>query len=100
MDYGSSACFHGSGRRCSPGRPGNDSPFSGLVLAARAEDFRHVGLGKIFVLVLLTILTYIIDIAAAAFGARQFGAGRRAATDAALGAVIFPQWDKKGPSFK
>ena len=68
--------------------PGTILLFSGLILAAWAEDFRFVGLGTIIVLVLLTLLTYIIDIVAAAFGARQFGASKRAAMGAALGAVI------------
>ncbi len=71
-----------------PAVPGTILLFSGLILAAWAEDFRYVGLGTIIVLVLLTLLTYIIDIVAAAFGARQFGASKRAAMGAALGAVI------------
>jgi hypothetical protein len=71
-----------------PAVPGTIFLFSGLIFAAWAEDFRYVGLGTIIVLVLLTILTYIIDIVAAALGARQFGASKRAAIGATLGAVI------------
>lgn len=71
-----------------PAVPGTILLFSGLVLAAWAEDFKYVGLGTVIVLILLSLLTYMIDIAASAFGARQFGASKRAAIGAALGAGI------------
>ncbi len=57
--------------------PGAPVLLAGLVIAAWAEDFAYVGYGTLTVLGLLVLLTYAVDLAAGAFGARRFGATRR-----------------------
>lgn len=71
-----------------PVLPGAPMVFAGLALAAWAEDFAHVGGGTLALLGILALLTYVADFLAGAFGARTFGASRRAVAGAALGAVV------------
>jgi uncharacterized protein YqgC (DUF456 family) len=71
-----------------PALPGAPLMFAGLLLAAWAEGFAHVGRGAIAVLGVLALLTYGVDLAATAFGARRFGASRRAVIGAGLGAIV------------
>ncbi len=71
-----------------PAIPGAPLLFAGLLLAAWAEDFVHVGSGTLIVLGVLAILTYVLDFIASALGARRFGASTRAIVGAMLGAVI------------
>lgn len=67
--------------------PGIPLIFAGLVLAAWAEGFNHVGGFTLGVLGVLAALGYGVDFLATALGARKFGASRRAMAGAALGAV-------------
>lgn len=71
-----------------PALPGPPLLFAGLLLAAWAEHFAYVGVGGLAVLGGMTALIYVVDFAAGAFGARRFGASRRAVVGAALGAVV------------
>ena len=71
-----------------PALPGAPLLFAGLVCAAWAEDFAYVGAGWLAVLGVLAALSYPIDFAAGAIGARRFGASGRAVLGAALGAVV------------
>ena len=71
-----------------PALPGAMLIFAGLVLAAWADDFAFVGAGTLAVIAGLALLTYLMDVVAGAFGARRFGAGRRAVVGAALGAGV------------
>lgn len=68
--------------------PGAPLLFLGLVAAAWAEDFAHVGLGTLAVLGGLALLTYVVDLGAGALGARRFGASREAMAGAAIGALV------------
>lgn len=68
--------------------PGAPVLFAGLVTAAWAEDFIHVGWGTLAILGLLALLTYPADLLAGAYGARRYGASPRAVTGAVLGALI------------
>lgn len=70
-----------------PAIPGPILLFLGLAAAAWAEDFAYAGVGTLSVLALMTVLAFGVDFAAAAFGARRFGATPRAAAGAAIGAV-------------
>jgi len=71
-----------------PALPGAPLLFLGLVCAAWAEDFAYVGVGWLALLGGLAALTYPVDLAAGAVGARRFGASGRAVIGAALGALV------------
>lgn len=66
--------------------PGPPMIFAGLVMAAWAEEFVHVGGFIIAVLALLAAIAASVDFLAGAFGAKRFGASRRAMIGAAAGA--------------
>jgi uncharacterized protein YqgC (DUF456 family) len=71
-----------------PALPGSPLIFAGLFVAAWAEDFTYVGLGTLIVLAVLAVLTYAIDFWATMFGARRFGASKRAVIGALIGAIV------------
>ena len=71
-----------------PALPGAPLLFAGLVCAAWAEDFAYVGPGWLAVLGGLAALTFPVDLAAGALGAKRFGASGRAVLGAALGALV------------
>ena len=70
-----------------PGIPGAPLLFAGLVLAAWAEDFAYVGMKTIAVLGVLALLTYGVDFWATMYGAKRFGASKRAIIGALVGAL-------------
>lgn len=70
-----------------PALPGAPLLFAGLVVAAWAEDFAYVGWGWLALLFVLAALTYAVDFAATALGAKKFGASPRAVIGAALGGL-------------
>jgi uncharacterized protein YqgC (DUF456 family) len=74
-----------------PALPGAPLLFLGLVAAAWAEGFVYVGWGTLLLLGVLAVLTYAVDFAAGAFGAKRFGASGRAVAGAALG-TLFGLW--------
>lgn len=67
--------------------PGAVVLFTGLAVAAWAEDFVYVGWGTLTILGVLALLTYPADFLASAFGAKRHGASPRAVTGAVIGAV-------------
>jgi uncharacterized protein len=71
-----------------PAIPGAPVLFAGLFLAAWAEDFAYVGKGTLTILGLLALLTYGVDLWATMFGAKKFGASKRAIVGALAGTVI------------
>jgi hypothetical protein len=71
-----------------PALPGAPVLFAGLLAAAWAEGFEHVGSGTLIVLGIMALLTYLVDFLAGAFGAKRFGASGRAVIGATLGAII------------
>ena len=71
-----------------PALPGAPLLFAGFFVAAWAEDFQYVGKGTLALLAVLALATYPADLLATAFGAKRFGASRRAAVGAVLGALI------------
>ena len=70
-----------------PAIPGAPLIFVGLIIAAWAEGFAYVGPWTIGALALLTLLTIGVDLWAAMFGAKKFGASKRAVLGAAVGAI-------------
>ncbi|ALC16224.1 hypothetical protein DSOUD_1445 [Desulfuromonas soudanensis] len=71
-----------------PALPGMPLIFAGLLVAAWAEDFAYVGWRTLTALGGLTVLGILADFVAGSFGARHFGASRRAAIGAAVGALV------------
>ena len=70
-----------------PMLPGAPMVFAGLFAAAWAEDFAYVGWRTLTVLGFMTLLTYVLDFAATAYGAEQFGASGYAIAGATVGAI-------------
>lgn len=71
-----------------PALPGVPLMFAGMLLAAWADGFRHVGALTLTVLGLLAVLALLVDFAAGALGAKRVGASGRALLGAALGTVV------------
>lgn len=71
-----------------PAIPGAPVLFVGLLLAAWADNFAYVGWPTLIILGILALLTYVVDFAATAFGAKRFGASKRAIIGAMIGAVV------------
>jgi len=70
-----------------PALPGVPLVFAGLLLAAWAGDFQKVTWLPLVVLGLLTVISFVIDFAATALGAKRVGATRLAIVGAALGTL-------------
>jgi len=70
-----------------PALPGTILIFAGLLLAAWADHFTRVGAATLVVIGVLAVLSYGVDFAAAALGARALKASRRAMVGAALGTL-------------
>jgi uncharacterized protein YqgC (DUF456 family) len=68
--------------------PGPILLFAGLLLGAWIDDFAYVGTGTLVVLGIFTVLAYLCEILGTAFGAKRFGASRRAVAGAAIGGVV------------
>jgi uncharacterized protein len=70
-----------------PGLPGAPLILLGLILGAWAENFAYVGVWTLLLLTILAGLTYAVDFWATIFGARKFGASKRAVIGALFGGV-------------
>jgi len=70
-----------------PAIPGAPLIFAGLVIGAWADNFVYVGVWTILALALLTLLTIGVDFWATMFGAKKFGASRRAVIGAVMGSI-------------
>lgn len=68
-----------------PAVPGLPLVFAGMLLAAWAGDFEHVGGWTLAVLALLTLLSLGIDFLATAMGAKRVGASKPALIGAVIG---------------
>lgn len=71
-----------------PALPGPLLLFAGLLMAAWAEQFVHVGTWTLVVLAVMAALASLADFVAGAFGAKRYGASPRSVAGAALGAVV------------
>jgi hypothetical protein len=68
--------------------PGAVVVLAGLILAVWVEDFQFVSLWTILAAGALAVLTHVVDLVASAFGARRYGASRRAIAGALIGGVV------------
>lgn len=71
-----------------PALPGAMLIVAGLVVAAWAEGFSRVGVWTLVVIGAIGAASYLVDFAAAALGARKFGASPRAMVGAGLGTLL------------
>lgn len=71
-----------------PALPGAVLLYSGLLLAAWAEEFHYVGFWALAVLLVLTVLTYVAEIESKPPGTRQFAASWRAAIGSVIGLAV------------
>jgi len=71
-----------------PAIPGAPLIFAGLVVGAWADDFAYVGVWTIVILAVLTLVTIGVDFWATMFGAKKFGASKRAVIGALVGSII------------
>lgn len=71
-----------------PVLPGAPLVFAGLLLGAWIDGFAKVGWFPLAVIGLLTALTFLVDLAATALGARRVGASPLALVGAGAGTVV------------
>jgi hypothetical protein len=70
-----------------PALPGVPLVFAGLLVAAWADGFQHIGVPTLVVLGLLTVVSLSVDVWATAVGARRVGASRLALLGAVIGTL-------------
>ena len=71
-----------------PALPGAMLIVAGLVLAAWADGFTKVGAWPLVTIGVIGAASYLVDFAAAALGAKKFGASPRAMIGAGLGTLL------------
>jgi len=71
-----------------PALPGIPLVFAGLLLAAWADDFAHVGWLPLTVLGLLTLASFAVDILTTVVGAQRVGASRKALWGTFVGSIV------------
>lgn len=71
-----------------PALPGVPLVFAGMLLAAWADHFQHVGTFTLVVLGVLSLLALAIDFIAGLLGARRVGASRYAIWGAMIGTLV------------
>lgn len=71
-----------------PALPGLPLMFGGMLLAAWAGGFAHVGAPTLAILAVLTLVSLAVDFWATAHGAKRVGASRMAMLGAAIGTLL------------
>ena len=71
-----------------PALPGVPLVFAGMLLAAWADHFQHVGVFTLIVLGVLSLLALAIDFVAGLLGAKRVGASSYAIWGAMIGTVV------------
>ncbi len=71
-----------------PALPGAPLMFLGFVVAGWADDFTYLSTVTLSIFAILSLLTYLIDIAASLIGAKKFNASRQAMFGATAGILI------------
>ncbi|MBB3806113.1 hypothetical protein FHR53_002246 [Xanthomonas arboricola] len=70
-----------------PALPGLPLVFAGLLVAAWADGFTHVGWIALVILGLITAGSFLIDFLATAYGAQRVGASKTALWGSVIGAI-------------
>ncbi len=68
--------------------PGTTFLFAGMWLAAWLENYQRIGVGTVWWLFALMVLSFLADWLAAALGAKKAGASRAAVIGATLGSLL------------
>lgn len=71
-----------------PALPGVPLVFAGMLLAAWADHYQHIGAVTLTILGVLSIAALLIDFVAGLLGAKRVGASKRALWGAAIGTLI------------
>ncbi|WP_313346176.1 DUF456 domain-containing protein [Stenotrophomonas sp.] len=71
-----------------PALPGIPLVFAGLLVAAWADGFVHVGWVPLTVLGLLTLASFAVDVLATVVGAKRVGASRKALWGTFIGSIV------------
>jgi uncharacterized protein YqgC (DUF456 family) len=71
-----------------PALPGVPLVFLGMLVAAWADGFQHVGVWTLVGLGVLTVLAVAVDFLAGLAGAKRVGASRTALIGAAIGTIV------------
>ena len=71
-----------------PALPGVPLVFAGMLLAAWADHFEHVGAFTLTLLGVLSLLALLVDFVAGVLGAKRVGASMRALWGATLGTFV------------
>ena len=71
-----------------PVLPGVPLVFAGMLLAAWADHFQHIGAFTLTILGVLCVFALLIDFASGVLGAKRVGASTRALWGASLGTLI------------
>jgi uncharacterized protein YqgC (DUF456 family) len=71
-----------------PALPGVPLVFLGMLVAAWADGFQHVGLWTLIGLGVLTVIAVAVDFLAGLAGAKRVGASRMALIGAAIGTIV------------
>jgi uncharacterized protein YqgC (DUF456 family) len=71
-----------------PALPGVPLVFGGMLLAAWADHFQHVGVVTLILLGVLSAIALLIDFVAGMLGAKRVGASPRALWGATLGTLV------------
>lgn len=71
-----------------PVLPGVPLVFAGMLLAAWADHFQHIGAFTLTILGVLSVFALLIDFVAGLLGAKRVGASTRALWGASLGTLI------------
>jgi uncharacterized protein YqgC (DUF456 family) len=71
-----------------PALPGVPLVFAGMLVAAWADGFQHVGLWTLIGLGVLTVIAVAVDFLAGLAGAKRVGASRMALIGAAIGTIV------------
>lgn len=78
-----------------PALPGLPLVFLGMLLAAYADNFVHVGAKPLILLGVLVVISLLVDLLSSLLGAKKAGASRIAIVGAAIGTVaglFFMPW--------